>query len=1542
MPWGHYHFPHRGLSSFSFLGRDSEASLPTSGSRFFGEYLDALLSVSSTSPSQKSSKGAEDRQGRLENLAGVGILSECRSLALETDPELFFQQALRIAQGLERDGRQEAALLLFEKIAQTQDGEFAPSLAVRDRALAESRAIRGLGGSGMRVEYLLKRFARETSDPWMIVGFGAGSLAFKAVRLGVLSRLAGGPARGLFSQPLVAGLVSSAAGLGAEVPAFVLTSKLGRELVGLRQDWSAGALSHELAATGVTLFSLKAFGVLSGRAVGGLRGASLNGAALPEIGALSRFAQSAAPQLGMFGGIVFSRRLEESLGLRPKQEGDTLLVDSLSTYFQFLIGGHLAERALGPRFLARQRELDWRASNIRRGPFFEMPSGALAISSRSAGGRRLSLQELMNAPLFSKNHDDNGNSSQPSSRPRPVSSEDKVPTDAEARELAKLHDPKVFAEEIREQIRSDGLTLKEAMSALRVMGEKVRTYMVHTERGRASAPEMNRYREEIQVVYDRFLRRYLESSRRYHASIPLATAMPGLQGEVLKSRAEVQRFLEGATRVHLAVQNILGAVAAGDSLMIQEALSEFYRKIPGLTGKPQHGVSLADILPREEVLFSQLAGIFQGISAKEVYRGSAEEIRLVREFQLHPWNLLSLASPRAQDPQITSWLISEMRHHQGLAWDPADTLIVRHYPNREESPDSAIRSVSPRELLRWGGDYESPFRTWIGVQLPTLFAAYAGDLAVFSDKTVALELFMERDTREATRLAAWWLDKAVNGRGFPSEWALESSSPIVRRARRLSLGPSVDIARAERELGADGDLAAVGHAVLAFLRHPFEPRAALELALQAPEAIREDAASLTGALQGAFHGRGAFPLEWMAGVVLNSIPGRGRGASISQVTDFINLDLQYQNTLQDLAELTLRRTEGAKVTPLRAVMGPEESPSWRAFRAGYEERFHKGEMVALEALWEGSLFVEQAQRVGIPPERRVAFRNHLEAWIRTLSASRDALSEFRSRSEASLIADLGEAAGMRSFDDFLGKLGKVEATLRALRQLRGLLDRDLVTGEGFPIGQERLERWRAPLAKATAVWGIPGLSAASGSNEALPLDGIRALRQGAMFIGPSQGGDLGIAAAVIQNISQLEPAALPTVENLMESYLLTVAASYVRRPGVSLAEQIAPNELFAVLTPAFLEVNRGNPIRAMRELTTLPTSESPETREAWRLVTYAALRLLQGAKPDLAFVQELRRSFVDSPMVQSLSALIELQVGVDFERHDRILLDWEESHDLRARALLGLHAFLQAPSDAKSAIRFLHFSAVDPYQVAERVAGMLAELHRFNSNNLLVSASSKMLTSDWIGSEQANDAEPVSERRPMNENDIAMQLGRALDPQAQGARVEIFWREWATALGVKLDAAELQSFADGMRTYPPYFHRKLSYYSVAKPELAKALLFKLNLLPPKTAAAAEPELRAALSAKVRDQSSSEDWEDFSKSSLWSYEYFGKGYFPEKFRPLSESERLQWHEAIGDLPPLFAEALTTGGLQSSVFMLLAERLGLSKLGIPDREDMPVQD
>lgn len=334
-----------------------------------------------------SEGGAEDLRGayqgmsasdraRLESRISPAALQEIFSISRESDPALFAEALYQWAQRQESEDRLESAGLIYSAFAQrAEGGAFLVSGAdasLRARAASRLDAILGRGAVGPRAEFLLRRFAREASNPVMIAGMATGSLVFSTARTALLSRFLASPTRSLIGARALA----STGAFLAEVPAFWLTTKgLNEALAPGSQRWDLATNARELAGLGLTLGALK----LSGAASGLLSRRLASGPNPLYWSASERLGHGLLQQGGMLTGIMAGHRLEEAVGLRPHVDGATTLLDSLSMLLQFHVGGRLSQAAMGPGFHAYTRELELRSQRLE----------ALALSglgSRWGGG----------------------------------------------------------------------------------------------------------------------------------------------------------------------------------------------------------------------------------------------------------------------------------------------------------------------------------------------------------------------------------------------------------------------------------------------------------------------------------------------------------------------------------------------------------------------------------------------------------------------------------------------------------------------------------------------------------------------------------------------------------------------------------------------------------------------------------------------------------------------------------------------------------------------------------------------------------------------------------------------------------------------------------------------------------------------------------------------------------------------------------------------------------------------------------------------------
>lgn len=323
-----------------------------------------LRRLNSALPAELRSRGRNGpaaEQVLLEAWLGAPALAELLALPSESDPELFLQGHLRLARSLEAQEKFAPALTLYETLA--AQGEFP---AIQEAARGHAAAILGTGSVGARGEFLLRRFAREATDPASLLAMAVAGAVFKATRAATLARLLSAPGAGLLTRGQGARVAAWLAGFSLEAPAFTFSA---RGLHDLSDRGAAQApLDAELASSFVFLGGLKLGGLAAERLVAGT---ATRHFLTPEL-------RSASTRLavhgGMLGGILLGRRLEEWAGLRPKLDGATTLTDSLALLLQFKVAGPLAGSVLGERF--RRYEAGWELQSRAR---IEAPPGPAGL-----------------------------------------------------------------------------------------------------------------------------------------------------------------------------------------------------------------------------------------------------------------------------------------------------------------------------------------------------------------------------------------------------------------------------------------------------------------------------------------------------------------------------------------------------------------------------------------------------------------------------------------------------------------------------------------------------------------------------------------------------------------------------------------------------------------------------------------------------------------------------------------------------------------------------------------------------------------------------------------------------------------------------------------------------------------------------------------------------------------------------------------------------------------------------------------------------------
>lgn len=295
----------------------------------------------------------------LEGPEGIGTRltegqrAQLSALARESDEGLFWRGLFSFAGALENAEKFDAAGRVYAVMVGAQ-----PMEPLRADAQSRLDAILGKGAFSPRFEFLLRRFAKDASDPKMIVPMLAGTAVYSLARTAALGRLAIGARGAWYTQGFGARLTASSLGFAAEVPTFALTSRALRQ-VGADGNPPQPGLDHELASAAITLGFLKTFGFAGQQGFARLHGLHEAGAAT-RFAALTKVSQPLLSQGAMFAGLMSAHKVEERLGLRPHVDGATTVTDTLASMFSLGVGARLGHYALGPRFASFQREMEFR------------------------------------------------------------------------------------------------------------------------------------------------------------------------------------------------------------------------------------------------------------------------------------------------------------------------------------------------------------------------------------------------------------------------------------------------------------------------------------------------------------------------------------------------------------------------------------------------------------------------------------------------------------------------------------------------------------------------------------------------------------------------------------------------------------------------------------------------------------------------------------------------------------------------------------------------------------------------------------------------------------------------------------------------------------------------------------------------------------------------------------------------------------------------------------------------------------------------------
>jgi len=306
-----------------------------------------------------------------------------RSLAGETNPEIFFQDLLQIAQKAEDKQDLQLASTVFAYVFQN-----APQPSLRKQAEARLAGITGQGGTGAgRLEHLSRSWMDHAFDPAALAGMSAAGLAFQSGKLFTMARLWGKAA------PQGIRIGGALGGFAVEVPAFVAVTKGASASMGREVDWSAQAWKTELISGAMVLGALKLSGFASGSGINKLHGVN------PVTGQATRFAhwlpttRTLGTQTGMLGGIMTGHSMEAAYFGHETPEGVNNLLDSFATLLQFNVAGKLTPM-MAPRAHALSQQLGAESHRLSQNHPLKMLETFDLLGGKKVSGLRYPVSGL--------------------------------------------------------------------------------------------------------------------------------------------------------------------------------------------------------------------------------------------------------------------------------------------------------------------------------------------------------------------------------------------------------------------------------------------------------------------------------------------------------------------------------------------------------------------------------------------------------------------------------------------------------------------------------------------------------------------------------------------------------------------------------------------------------------------------------------------------------------------------------------------------------------------------------------------------------------------------------------------------------------------------------------------------------------------------------------------------------------------------------------------------------------------------------------------
>lgn len=414
-----------------------------------------------------------------------------------------------------------------------------------------------------------------------------------------------------------------------------------------------------------------------------------------------------------------------------------------------------------------------------------------------------------------------------------------------------------------------------------------------------------------------------------------------------------------------------------------------------------------------------------------------------------------------------------------------------------------------------------------------------------------------------------------------------------------------------------------------------------------------------------------------------------------------------------------------------------------------------------------------------------------------------------------------------------------------------------------------------------------------------------------------------------------------TAEVLFEKYLELSGRKTFVEPNRSASRNISPGILITVLTPAYLLLHRGNTLRAYQELERLNASEDGQHREAWRGVTYLALRLLEGAPPDInllidtgmAFTRAHRSSVRNdlhspSPMGSRLK-----EYGTQSAAHRAYgvtyLAERYKSQHPADQALRGMASVAKHPLHLERALRETGNPELtkDHEFLARRTAGLLMAAYRHGQGNKAPQTKA-----------------PVIDLKVVESGSPRKRIGQLSIPE----NWELFSTEikplhdllvqWERSTEGNLSDRDLQNLERRLGEAPKYFLERLATESPVNPELVKLLMLGLELVPADSKLGGDQFLGDLWRQKSREVMDPAKLQELTEQIISRFNYAAQGFFREGLnQDALQTEAIR--ENLGDLSPLVIETLAAGEMGEAPLIFILNRLGMTKLPPPPTQYFP---